>query len=132
MDSIKLPNKKMETENNHEKTDAKRHFDSCSDAFQSGREDATAKAREAAPKLKGAIADTIFDMAYGAAYGAFFASAFANEFVPQVVKDGVAKGAAAGRSAADKVRERVRKTATEGAADENVADGGANELPAPA
>ena len=106
----KTPNKNMETENNHEaENEAKRHFESCSDAFQSGREDATAKAREAAPKLKGAIADTIFNMAYGAAYGAFFASAFANEFVPQSVKDGVAKGAAAGRDAADKVRAKVKR-----------------------
>jgi len=117
----------METENNHEENDAKRHFESCSDAFQSGRDDATAKAREAAPKLKGVIADTIFDMAYGAAYGAFFASAFAHEFVPQVVKDGVAKGAAAGRSAADKIRAKVTPTANS-AAD----DGGTIELPAPA
>ncbi|MEJ6572268.1 MAG: hypothetical protein QNL01_12015 [Akkermansiaceae bacterium] len=136
----------METENNHEdmpqdschsnadanaSAEEKRHFESCSDAFQAGKDDATARAREAAPKLKAAIADAIFDVAYGATYGAVFAGTFANEFVPKSVRDavekGVAKGAAAGRTAADKVRSKV-KPATESATD----DGGAIELPAPA
>ncbi|MBT8038297.1 MAG: hypothetical protein KJO21_12210 [Verrucomicrobiae bacterium] len=119
------PNKPMNPENNHEEmprdTEKKRHFDSCSDAFRSGRDDATAKAREAAPELKAAIADVIFDVAYGTAYGAFFASAFANEFVPQTVKDGVSKGAAAGRRAADKVRRgSAQKNASHGDRAENV------------
>ncbi len=102
----------MKPENNDEHSPRnegeKRHFESCSDAFKSGREDATAKAREAAPKLKAAVADVIFDVAYGTAYGACFAGAFANEFIPKTVKDvvgrGVAKGAETGRSAADKMR----------------------------
>ncbi len=132
----------METENNHEDmsqdscnsnagAEEKRHFESCSDAFQAGKDDATARAREAAPKLKAAIADAIFDVAYGATYGAVFAGAFANEFVPKSVRDavekGVAKGAAAGRGAADKVRSKV-KPAANSATD----DGGTIELPAPA
>lgn len=118
------PNQTMNTENNSgnntensespphnaaEKTDTKRHYDSCSNAFRAGRDDATAKAREAAPKFKGVVADTIYDVAYGVTYGAFFAGAFANEFIPKAVKDvlaqGVEKGAAAGRAAADKVRQ---------------------------
>ena len=122
----------METENNHDTTQQgtqeKRHFDSCSHAFQSGREDATAKAREAAPRLKGFLADAVFDVAYSAAYGAFFAGAFAHEFVPQSVKDGLAKGAAAGRGAASKMRERTRRKSPE----ENAHDGETIELPAPA
>ena len=120
----------METENNHENSQEqeKRHFDSCTDAFKAGRDDATAKAREAAPRLKSFVADAVFDVAYSAAYGAFFAGAFANEFVPQTVKDGLAKGAAAGRSAADKMRERARKKSTE----ENADQVDTLELPAPA
>lgn len=114
----------METENNPEEKE-KRRFESCSDAFKSGRQDATEKARAAAPKFKGAVADAVFDVAYGAAYGAFFASAFANEFIPRAVKDGVAKGAAAGRDAASKVRERARAAARP----EPAEDGGAIELP---
>lgn len=123
----------MNTENDdqisEETTEAKRQFDSCSNAFQAGREDATAKAREAAPKLKSAVADTIFDVAYGVTYGAFFAGAFANEFIPKAVKDvvaqGVEKGAAAGRKAADKVRQ-PSPAASE------VAEMNTLELPAPA
>lgn len=127
----------METENNYEdmpqENEGKRHFESCSDAFKAGKEDAAAKAREAAPKLKAAIADALFDVAYGATYGAVFAGAFANEFVPKSVKEavekGVAKGAAAGRSAADKVRSHTQPAAkTDVAAD----DGDPLELPAPA
>lgn len=120
----------METENNHEQQSEgrkeKRHFESCADAFRAGREDATAKAREAAPKLKSAVADVVFDIAYGATYGAVFAGAFANEFVPQAVKDGVAKGAAAGKDAADKVRARMRKQSGVPDSDDAI------ELPAPA
>jgi hypothetical protein len=126
----------METENNYENkpqdTEEKRHFESCSDALRSGREEATAKAREAAPKLKAAVADVIFDVAYGAAYGACFAGAFANEFVPKTVKDvvgkGVAKGAAAGRSAADKVRGHTEMKTS----DNDVTETDPAGLPAPA
>ena len=117
----------METENTDNRQE-KRNFESCSDAFKSGMEDATAKAKEAAPKLKGMVTDTVFDMAYGAAYGAFFASAFANEFIPQAVKDGVAKGAAAGRDAAEKMRERARNKVKP----EKEDGGDAIELPSPA
>ena len=121
----------MNTENdNHtsdQNTDPKRHFDSCSNAYQAGREDATTKAREAAPKLKGAVADTIYDVAYGVTYGAFFAGALAKEFIPKAVKDvvaqGVEKGAAAGRAAADKVRQPSTS---------EVAESDPLELPAPA
>ncbi len=120
----------MNTENNHHEenkdTKEKRHFESCSDAFRAGKEDATAKAREAAPKLKSAIADVIFDVAYGATYGAVFAGAFANEFVPQAVKDGVAKGAAAGKDAADKVRSKMKKNSEVPDSEDSI------ELPAPA
>ncbi len=121
----------METENNHENTQKqeKRHFESCSDAFKAGKEDATAKAREAAPRLKGFVADAIFDVAYSAAYGAFFAGAFANELLPQTVKDGLAKGAAAGRKAADKMREHAHpKTTPE---QTTPYEGATIELPAP-
>jgi len=117
----------METENANDNQGEKRHFESCRDAFTSGKQDATAKAKEAAPKLKGFIADTVFDVAYGAAYGTFFASAFASEFVPQSVKDGVAKGAAAGRDAARKMRERAH-----GGKAEDTSDGDTMELPSPA
>ncbi|MFK7909324.1 MAG: hypothetical protein AB8F34_01855 [Akkermansiaceae bacterium] len=119
----------MDTENNQETNQdaqAKRHFESCADAFRAGKEDAAAKAQEAAPKLKSAIADVIFDVAYGATYGAVFASAFANEFVPQAVKEGVAKGAAAGKDAADKVRAKMNKQSEVPDSDETI------ELPAPA
>lgn len=119
----------MKSENHHEENQEpvrKRHFESCSEAFRAGKEDATAKARETAPKLKSAIAGVIFDVAYGATYGAVFAGAFANEFVPRAVKDGVAKGAAAGRNAADKARSRMNKNAQ----DVEAADSA--ELPAPA
>lgn len=115
----------METDNTDDKPQEKRNFESCSEAFKNGKQDASAKAKEAAPKLKGLIADTVFDMAYGAAYGAFFASTFANEFLPQAVKDGVAKGAAAGRDAADKVRERAKSAVNP----EKQEGGGTIELP---
>jgi len=127
-----INNQIMETNNNNENQDqgccddAKRHFESCSEAFKSGMDDATEKAKEAAPKIKGAIADAVFDVAYGAAYGAFFASAFANEFIPQSVKDGLAKGAAAGKDAADKMRERAKGSTQEKSDD----GGGTIELPA--
>ena len=118
--------------NTEENTDPKRHFDSCSNAFQAGREDATTKAREAAPKLKGAVADTIYDVAYGVTYGAFFAGALAKEFIPKAVKDvvaqGVEKGAAAGRAAADKVRQPSPSANETG----EVAESDPLELPAPA
>ncbi len=115
----------METENINNDQKGKRSFESCADAFNSARQDATDKAKEAAPKIKGAIADAVFDMAYGAAYGTFFASAFANEFIPQTVKDGVAKGAAAGRAAADKVRARDARKAESQEGEVTI------ELPAP-
>lgn len=120
------------TENHEEETEnTKRQFDNCGAAFKAGRSDATAKAREAAPKLKGAVADAVYDVAYGAAYGVFFAGAFANEFVPRSVRDvvgkGVAKGAAAGRKAADKMR-----TKSEAANHNNEDADGSLELPAPA
>ncbi|NWK55446.1 hypothetical protein HW115_07475 [Verrucomicrobiaceae bacterium N1E253] len=86
-------------------TKEKRHFESCGNAFHAGREDATAKAKQAAPQVKGVIADAVYDVTYGLAYGAFFAGAFAKEFIPksvvEVVSDGVSKGAAAGKAAAN-------------------------------
>lgn len=91
----------------NERADERRHFESCSNAFKAGKEDATAKAREAAPKMKSAVTETVHDVAYGLAYGAFFAGAFAHELLPKSVKDAVAKGidrgSAAGRNAAEKV-----------------------------
>jgi hypothetical protein len=94
----------------------KRHFESFGDALNAAKEDACNKAKEAAPKLKSAVADAVHDMAYGGAYGAVFLGAFAAELIPGAIREGVVKGAQAGRDkarqACEKVREKVREAVT--------------------
>lgn len=91
---------------------AKRHFDSFSDAVNAAKEDACDKAREAAPKLKAAVAEAVHDLAYGGAFGAVFLGAFAAELVPSGLKEVLAKGAKAGREKAGQARDKVREAMT--------------------
>lgn len=86
---------------------AKRQFDTMGDAFQAGKDEGSAKAREAAPSLKSCVAEAFHDLAYGVAYGAFFTGSFANELVPKTVKSGLAKGAKAGKAAARNARKKA-------------------------
>lgn len=113
------------TENTSE--ESKPSFNNFKDALKHGADDARAKAQEAAPKLKGAIAEAAFDLAYSVAYGTVFAGAFANEFVPQSVKEGLKKGAEAGRRASEKARERAKHKPSD--VEENFASPGMPELP---
>lgn len=78
-----------------------RHFDSFSQAIGAARRDASFKAREAAPKLKKALAGAAHDVAYGAAFGACFAACFAKELVPARLRESLKRGAKAGREAAE-------------------------------
>ena len=107
--------------------DPKPAFNNFKDAVKHGADDARAKAQEAAPKIKGAIAEAAFDLAYSVAYGTVFAGAFANEFVPQSVKEGLKKGAEAGRRASEKAREKAKHKPSE--VEENFASPGIPELP---
>jgi len=87
--------------------ESKRQFDTMSDAIKAGKQEGSAKAREAAPSLKSCVAEAFHDLAYGVAYGAFFTGSFANELVPKTVKNGLSKGAKAGRDAAQKARNKA-------------------------
>ena len=85
----------------------KRQFDSMGDALRAGKDEGSAKAREAAPGLKSCVAEAFYGLAYGVAYGAFFSGFFVNELVPKAVKSGFAKGAEAGKAAACMGREKA-------------------------
>jgi len=87
--------------------ETKRQFDNMRDALRAGKDEGSAKAREAAPGLKSCIAEAFHDLAYSVAYGAFFTGSFANELVPKTVKSGLAKGAEAGKAAARKAHEKA-------------------------
>ena len=87
--------------------ETKRQFDTMGDALRAGKNEGSAKAREAAPGLKSCVAEAFHNLAYGVAYGAFFTGSSANELVPKTVKSGLAKGAEAGKAAARKAREKV-------------------------
>lgn len=81
-------------------TDSMR-FESFSQAIGAARRDASFKAREAAPKLKKALAGAAHDVAYGAAFGACFAACFAKELIPAGLRESLKRGANAGREAAE-------------------------------
>ena len=83
--------------------ETKRQFDTMGDALRAGKDEGSAKAREAAPGLKSCVAEAFHDLAYGA----FFTGSFANELVPKTVKSGLAKGAEAGKAAARKAHEKA-------------------------
>ncbi len=87
--------------------ETKRQFDTMNDALRAGKDEGSAKAREAAPSLKSSVAEVFHDLAYGVAYGAFFTGSFANELIPNTLKNGLAKGAEAGKAAARKAREKT-------------------------
>ena len=97
-------------------TKRKRHFDSFGEAFRGAREDATRKAKEAAPRMKSAVTEVVYELAYGGAYGGVFLGALAAELVPENIKESVARGARAGRekarTAADRAREAMKPKAT--------------------
>lgn len=76
-------------------------YGSFAQAIGTARRDASFKAREAAPKLKKALAGAAHDMAYGAAFGACFAACFAKELVPAGLRESLRRGAKAGREAAE-------------------------------
>lgn len=131
------PSSQSETYDKSQDLKPARHFDSTASAFRAGREDAVKKAREKAPQLKDAVANTLHGAVYGLTYGACFAGAFANELVPKLVKEtvesGVKKGVWDGQSAGEKIK------ASTGAILSDIADpmqgeeeGGSNELRAPA
>jgi hypothetical protein len=80
-------------------------YTTFSEAFDTARQDAASMAREAAPKLKQALAGAAHDLAYGAAFGACFAACFAREIIPESLRETLRRGADAGRDAAAKTTE---------------------------
>jgi hypothetical protein len=105
--SKKINPQKPPTQTRPVEEETKRQFDTMVDALRAGKDEGSAKAREAAPSLKSCVAEAFHDLAYGIAYGAFFTGSFANEIVPKTVKSGLAKGAEAGKAAARKAREKA-------------------------
>lgn len=92
-------------------------LNSLKETFEKVTNDAKAKAEEAAPKVKQAMASAAHDVAYGAAYGASFIGTLVSECLPQIIKEGMEKGNAAGgdaaKSAADKLRSKKSHTEAE-------------------
>ena len=88
----------------------KHHFESVAEAMRSAKDDATNRAKEAAPKMKSAVAAAIYDLTYGGAYGAVFLGAFASELIPKPVRESFSKGAKAGRDTAKKAKDKVCDT----------------------
>lgn len=66
--------------------ETKRQFDNMGDALRAGKDEGSAKAREAAPGLKSCIAEAFHDLAYGVAYGAFSPSV--EEDVVELIEEG--------------------------------------------
>ena len=89
------------------------HFETFAEALGAARKDAASKAREAAPKLKGALQGAAHDMAYGAAFGACFAACFAREMMPEGIKEAFRCGANDGRDAAQDAAEAATTPAPE-------------------
>jgi hypothetical protein len=87
--------------------DEKHQFESVAEAMRSAKEDATNRAKEAAPKIKSAVADVLYDLSYGGAYGAVFLGAFASELIPKPVRESFSQGAKAGRDTAKKAKDKV-------------------------
>lgn len=75
-------------------------YTTFSQAIDAARRDAKSRARDAAPKLKEALAGAAHDITYGAAFGACFAACFARELVPSSLRDAIHRGARDGRDAA--------------------------------
>ncbi|MEO1844485.1 MAG: hypothetical protein ABGZ37_09440 [Akkermansiaceae bacterium] len=109
---------RMDQEQDPQEEAGKRQFESFGEAVRSAKDDATSKAKEAAPKMKSAVAEVIYDLTYGSAYGAVFLGAFAAELVPKPIKDEFTKGAKAGRDKARTARDKVRDAMTPKKADE--------------
>ena len=103
-----------------------RQFDTMGDALWAGKDEGSAKAREAAPDFKSCVAEAFHGLAYGVAYGAFFSGFFVNELVPKTVKSGLAKGAEAGKAAARMAREKASEafsSSAEGDAAKSIEEG---------
>lgn len=104
----------------------KHHFESVAEAMRSAKDDATNRAKEAAPKMKSAVADVLYDLTYGGAYGAVFLGALASELIPKPVRESFSKGAKAGRDTAKKAKDKVcdamKREADEPSGDEVVID----------
>lgn len=75
-------------------------YTTFSEALDTARHDAESMAREAAPKLKQALAGAAHDLAYGAAFGACFAACFARELIPAGLRESIKRGAKDGSAAA--------------------------------
>ena len=82
-------------------------FSSFYQAFESGRKDASSIAREAAPKLKQALAGAAHDVAYGAAFGACFAACFAKELLPSSVRETLRRGMRDAKQAAGQAQPKA-------------------------
>lgn len=99
----------MNENNSHDSKPEKKGFSGIDEVFKTAIDDASAKAREAAPKVKDAIDKALQDLVYGVAYGTSFTGTFVNEFVPDAVKESVCKGASEGRQAAAEASGRMRE-----------------------
>jgi hypothetical protein len=89
-------------------------YTSFSQAIDTARTDAKFKAREAAPKLKEALAGAAHDITYGAAFGACFAAAFAKELLPAGLREAIRHGVRDGRDAAAKTMQAASPSGTDG------------------
>ncbi len=103
--SVQIPNFMNDTHDPIHDTGATEpeapRYTNFSQAIDTARRDASSKAREAAPRLKEALAGAAHDLAYGAAFGACFAACFAKELVPSSLRESLRRGAKDGRKAAE-------------------------------
>ena len=86
--------------------------DTPQDFFRKGVEDATAKAKEYAPKFKKEVDTILGEVAYGAGFVPGFLGTFIKEFIPEGFSEelqrGVAKGQESARECATKVKESTK------------------------
>ena len=113
-----------EDSTNHPETfpEKGRSYDTFGAAFDAGKSDGAAKARESAPEFKTGVTNAVHDVAYGLGFGAVFAGAFLNELIPTNIREGLSKGARAGKEAGQKAGENVNNplsAANEGVRDDN-------------
>ena len=107
MEDQQSPNESPEIPQTESEEDEKRQFESVAEAMRSASDDATNRAKAAAPKMKSAVADVLYDLTYGGAYGAVFLGAFVTELIPKPVRESFLKGAKAGRDTAKKAKDKV-------------------------
>jgi hypothetical protein len=113
-----------ENSTNHPETSSRKEksYDTFGAAFDAGKSDGAAKARESAPEFRTGVANAAHDVAYGLGFGAVFAGAFLNELIPTNIREGLSKGARAGKDAGQKAAENATdplSSVNEGVRDDN-------------